>query len=332
MTDPKQPTLSIVLPVYNEEGSIRELHREIVQSLQPIALSYEVLYVDDGSSDGTAGILRELYDQSPNVRVIRFRRNFGQTAALMAGFHAARGDTIATLDADLQNDPADIPLLLEKLHDGADIVSGWRKDRKDAALRSLLSRIANRLISKMTSVHLHDYGCTLKVYRADVVKQLHLYGEMHRFIPALASWMGTSVTEQVVHHRPRKYGHTKYGFSRTGRVLLDLINVKFLLTFQTRPIQIFGGIGLWSIGLGIGTAIIVALLKILSGEDISGNPLTLVTALLILVGVQFISIGLLGEMIVRTYHESQGKPIYVIKETLDHVQPNSDDSGTLRNQ
>lgn len=318
-------TLSIVLPVYNEEGSVEELSREIERALKPLALSYEILFVDDGSTDGTYAVLRRLFGESSNIRVIRFRRNFGQTAALMAGFQAARGDTIVTLDADLQNDPADIPLLLEKLNEGYDIVSGWRVHRQDnMLLRRIPSILANRLISQMTSVALHDYGCTLKAYRRDVVQHLHLYGEMHRFIPALASWMGTRVAELPVHHRPRKYGRTKYGLGRTGRVILDLINVKFLLTFQTRPIQIFGGLGLWSIGFGMVMGLAVVGLKLFQHIDISGNPLTLLSFLFILVGIQFITIGLLGEMIVRTYHESQGKPIYVIKETLERDSMHGD--------
>ena len=309
------PELSIVIPIRNEELNLPDLHKELASALKDFR-SYELLFIDDGSTDKSFEILTEMQKSDPqHVRVIRFRRNFGQTAAFSAGFAHARGSTIITSDGDLQNDPKDIPLLVERLEqEGCDIVCGWRKDRKDKWLtRRLPSMLANRLISKATGVTLHDYGCSLKAFRAEVVKPLRLYGEMHRFIPAIASEMGVSIREQVVNHRARKFGQSKYGLSRTIRVVLDLVTVKFLLRYSTRPLQIFGVVGL-ACGL-LGTLITgwLAYLKLVEGQGIGHRPLLLLGVLLVFGGLQFLTIGLLAEMQARTYHESQEKPTYHIR-------------------
>ncbi|HQA91769.1 MAG TPA: glycosyltransferase family 2 protein, partial [Sedimentisphaerales bacterium] len=287
--------------------------------------AYEIIFVDDGSTDGSFQVLEEFHDADPNVRVICFRKNFGQTAALSAGFSHARGGIVIAMDADLQNDPADIPMLVAKLREGYDVVSGWRKQRHDKALtRRLPSRMANWLISKITGVKLHDYGCTLKAYRREVLAQTKLYGEMHRFIPALASWSGARIAECVVNHRPRTAGVAKYGLGRTWKVILDLITVKFLGSFSTKPIYIFGGLGglmaLFAFLLGL----MVISQKVNSGVDMSGNPLLLLTAVLFLTTIQFILMGLLAELLVRTYHESQNRPTYVIREILDATDGRGD--------
>lgn len=314
----KDIKLSIVIPVYNEEGSLLELYDSISGEMKRLDISYEVLYVDDGSRDRSFEVLQTLFEKDPRIRVIRFRRNFGQTAAIAAGFHHARGGVIITMDADLQNDPKDIGKLLEKIEEGYDVVSGWRIKRQDKWLtRKIPSYLANKLISKMTGVHLHDYGCTLKAYRKEVVDHLNLYGEMHRFIPALASWMGVRVAEIPVNHHLRQYGKSKYGLSRTIRVILDLINVKFLLSYSTRPIQIFGGIGVVSFACGGIAGLVAIYMKLSLDIDMTGNPLLLLSFLFGLVGIQFITLGLLGEMNIRIYHESQNKPIYVIRERLE---------------
>jgi Glycosyltransferases involved in cell wall biogenesis len=253
--------------------------------------------------------------------VIRFRRNFGQTPAFAAGFERVRGDVVITIDADLQNDPADIGRLLKKLDEGYDVVSGWREQRQDPFwTRRLPSQIANRLISVVTGVHLRDYGCSLKAYRADVLRNIQLYGELHRFIPAIASWQGVAVTELPVRHAPRQYGTSKYGISRTIRVLLDLLTVRFLLSYATRPMQIFGLFGLLSMLLGIVINTYLVLLKFITGESLADRPLLLLGTLLLILGVQFMSIGLIGELVVRTYYETQQKPIYVVREELNHQQ------------
>jgi glycosyltransferase involved in cell wall biosynthesis len=277
--------------------------------------------VDDGSSDRSLAILKELHAQDKHLKVIRFRRNFGQTAAFAAGFDHSEGKVVLTIDADLQNDPADVPALLEKVAEGYDVVSGWRMDRQDPFLsRRLPSMIANWLISQVTGVHLHDYGCSLKAYRREVVKGVQLYGELHRFIPALSSWMGVSVTEVPVRHHPRRFGQSKYGISRTSRVILDLITVRFLLSYSTRPIQIFGGLGLVSLTVGVLLGLYLTFVKLILGQDIGSRPLLLLAVLLMLVGVQFVGMGLLGELVVRTYYESQGKPIYAVREVLAHEE------------
>jgi len=309
-------TLSIVIPLFNEEENIKELHEKLKKSLDPLKKEYEILFIDDGSTDKTLSILEEIQAHDKHVLVLSLRRNFGQTAAFAAGFDFARGDVIFTMDGDLQNDPADIPKLLELMKDN-DLVSGWRKKRKDPFLtRRLPSRIANWLISNVTGVKLHDYGCSLKAYRRDVIKNLKLYGEMHRFIPAVASWYGVRIAEVETVHYPRLKGSSKYGISRTIKVVLDLITVKFLQSFSTKPIQFFGPIGMFSGMLGFLISVYLTIDKIFFGHDIGGRPLLLLGALLIIVGIQLIGMGLLGEMIVRVYHESQRKPIYVIKKIL----------------
>ena len=318
MTAEAGPTLSIVIPVFNEEENIPLLAEEIRRALDPQEVAYEVVAVDDGSTDGTWARLESVRAQDPRWILVGLRRNFGQTAAMSAGFDHARGDVIVTLDGDLRNDPADIPRLLALAKDH-DVVSGWRKERQDPFLsRRLPSMLANWLISRVTGVRLHDYGCTLKAYRREVVEHLHLYGEMHRFIPAIASWMGISLAEVETHHRPRRFGRSKYGITRTLRVILDLITVKFLLSFATKPIQVFGLLGLFAAGVGIAIGGYLTALKLAFGAQIGGRPLLFLGILLILVGVQFLVMGLLGEMLVRVYHESQRKPIYMVKRVLGH--------------
>jgi glycosyltransferase involved in cell wall biosynthesis len=302
-----------VIPVFNEEENLPILAAEIRAALDPEGIAYEVVAVDDGSTDGSWAALEAIRASDPRWVLVGLRRNFGQTAALTAGFDHARGDVIVTLDADLQNDPADVPRLLRLAKDH-DVVSGWRRRRQDPFLsRRLPSTLANWLISRVTGVQLHDYGCTLKAYRREVVEHLHLYGEMHRFIPAIASWMGISLAEAETHHRPRRFGRSKYGLGRTVRVVLDLITVKFLLSFATKPIQVFGLLGVLSAGLGVALGGYLTALKVFLGADIGSRPLLFLALLLILVGVQFIMLGLLGEMLVRVYHESQRKPIYILK-------------------
>jgi glycosyltransferase involved in cell wall biosynthesis len=309
-------TLSIVIPIYNEEENIQILHEKLTEVLKPLEKEYEILFVDDGSADRTLSILEEIQAKDKHVVVLSLRRNFGQTAAFAAGFDFARGDVIVTMDGDLQNDPADIPKLLELIK-GNDLVSGWRKKRKDPFFtRRLPSIAANWLISKVTGVKLHDYGCSLKAYRRDVIKNLKLYGEMHRFIPAVASWYGVRIAEVETVHYPRLRGKSKYGISRTIKVVLDLITVKFLQSFSTKPIQFFGPVGVISGLFGFLISLYLAIDKLFFGRDIGGRPLLLLGALLIIVGIQLIGMGLLGEMLVRVYHESQRKPIYVIKKIL----------------
>jgi glycosyltransferase involved in cell wall biosynthesis len=327
VTDEKnRPVLSVVVPLLDEQDNLRPLYEQLAEALKDSG-DCELIFVDDGSTDGSFDILKDLHASDPRVQVIRFRKNFGQTAALSAGFARARGDAIVAMDADLQNDPADIPMLVAKLHEGYDVVSGWRKKRHDAALtRRLPSRIANGLISTITGVKLHDYGCTLKAYRREVLAETRLYGEMHRFIPALASWSGAHIAECVVNHRPRTAGKAKYGLQRTFKVVLDLITVKFLGSFSTKPIYVFGGLGLLT-GLGaLLFGLLVIYQKLVSHVDMSGNPLLLLTAVLIITAAQFILMGLLAELLVRTYHESQNRPTYVIREVLDSSDRRGDDA------
>ncbi len=320
------PDLSVVIPIYNEAENVEALCQEFVTTLDTWGRPYEVLLVDDGSTDTTFARLTALQAKWPQLRVIQFRRNFGQTAAFAAGFAYARGRLIATADGDLQNDPADLPAMIARLEgqapdgDGSpyDIVCGWRKDRKDTFInRRLPSIIANRLISWATGVRLNDYGCSLKVFRAEVVKPLRLYGEMHRFLPALASEFGVRIAEQVVNHRARRFGRTKYGISRTIRVMLDLVTVKFLLSYSTRPLQIFGLIGMVMGGLGTAVLLHLTWVKYILEESISDRPLLMAGILLVFTGVQFVTMGLLAELQARTYHESQGKPIYVVRQVLE---------------
>lgn len=308
--------VSIVIPVYNEEESVPVLYKAIKNAMDDAGVGYEIIFVDDGSKDNTFSVLSEIQKGDGKVVVISFRRNFGQTAAMAAGFDYAKGDVIVTMDADLQNDPKDIPRLVEKAKD-YDVVSGWRKNRKDPFFsRRLPSMMANWLISKVTGVYLHDYGCTLKAYRKEVVKNIKLYGEMHRFIPAIASWVGASFTEEVVEHHPRRFGKSKYGISRTVRVILDLITVKFLQSFSTRPIHAFGTPGLLLGGTGFLISLYLSYDKLILGHQIGNRPLLLLSALFIILGAQLVVMGLLGEMLARIYHESQGKPIYIVKKVL----------------
>ncbi len=310
--------LSIVVPIYNEEENIPHLHERVTAAMAGAGIDYELILVDDGSSDGSFACLREIAEGDPRVKVIRFRRNFGQTAAMAAGFDAATGRVVVPMDGDLQNDPADIPMLLAKIDEGYDVVSGWRKDRQDTFInRRLPSILANGLISRMTGVHLHDYGCTLKAYRREVLDGVNLYGEMHRFVPALASQVGARVTELPVRHHPRLHGTSKYGISRTTRVVLDLMTVKFLLSYSTKPIQLFGKWGIYTIIAGIATGSLTLWMKFFEGMSMNRNPLLIVTAFLLFGGVQLIALGLLGEVNARTYHESQGKPIYVVREKIN---------------
>ena len=329
--------VSIVAPCFNEADNIGPLYEQITQTLtdQGKALDgirpafggydYEIIFVDDGSSDNSLAVLTRLQKADRRVRVICFRKNFGQTAALSAGFTHAQGKIIVAIDSDLQNDPADIPLLLAKLDEGFDVVSGWRKKRHDNAITRLLpSKIANWLIAKITGVKLHDFGCTLKAYRREVLAETKLYGEMHRFIPALASWSGARIAEMVVNHRPRTAGAAKYGLGRTFKVILDLITVKFLLSFSTKPIQLFGGLGFLSLIFGGASGLAVILMKIMKNQDMTGNPLLYLTILLLVISIQFILMGLLAELLVRTYHESQDRPTYVIKEILESTGEGGD--------
>jgi glycosyltransferase involved in cell wall biosynthesis len=308
------PYVSVVIPVFNEAENVLDLHRELTATLSQIGRDYEILLVDDGSRDGTREKLLALEAGDPHVRTILLRRNFGQTAAFSAGFDHARGELVVTSDGDLQNDPADIPLLIARIEEGYDMVCGWRRRRKDPLSKRIPSWCANRIISWATGVKLHDYGCSLKVMRGDIARSLRLYGEMHRFIPAVASWMGVTLAEAVVNHRPRTRGQSKYGIGRTLRVLLDLFTVKFLLSYGTRPAHLFGLMGLTSGGFGFLLLAYLAALKLFFDEAIGGRPLLLLGALLFLTGVILVNFGLVGELLVRTYHESQGKKIYVIQE------------------
>jgi len=315
--DIQGPEISVVVPLLNEQDNIGPLYEQITQALTDV-YEYEIIFVDDGSSDNSFDILAKLQKTDAGIRAICFRKNFGQTAALSAGFAHARGKVIVAIDADLQNDPADIPKMITKLDEGFDVVSGWRKKRHDNAITRLLpSKIANWLISRITGVKLHDYGCTLKVYRREVLEETKLYGEMHRFIPALASWSGARIAEMPVNHRPRTAGTAKYGLGRTLKVVLDLITVKFLGSFSTKPIYIFGGLGLLGAFGAILFGLTVLYQKLYFGTDMSGNPLLILTAVCILATIQFILMGLLAELLVRTYHESQNRPTYVIKEILE---------------
>jgi glycosyltransferase involved in cell wall biosynthesis len=308
--------LSIVIPVHNEEPNLEALYRELTEAFSGGAKSYELIFVDDGSTDKSFVVLERLQLADPRLRVIRFRRNFGQTAAFSAGFDHARGRMIVTSDGDLQNDPRDIPALVKKLEDEQlDIVCGWRRNRKDAFVSRLVpSFIANGLISWATGVKLHDYGCSLKVFRAEVVKSIKLYGEMHRFIPAIASEQGVTIGEAVVNHRPRLHGRSKYGISRTIRVVLDLLTVKFLLSYSTRPLQIFGLVGLAMSIPGVLIMAYLTFVKFVMGASIANRPLLMFGILLVFTGVQLLTLGLMAELLVRTYHESQNKPTYVIRE------------------
>ncbi|MGA2914994.1 MAG: glycosyltransferase family 2 protein [Sedimentisphaerales bacterium] len=315
----KNLDISVIVPVYNEQENLENIYQQIVDALG-LKYSFEIIFVDDGSKDDSQKILEKIHQRDSRVRIIIFRRNFGQTAAMSAGFNHAKAEIIVPLDADGQNDPADIPALVEKLKEGYDIVSGWRKDRKDKTIsRKIPSMTANWIIGKMTGVKLHDYGCSLKAYRREILDTINLYGEMHRFIPAIASWYGARITEMAVNHRPRVTGVAKYGLERTVKVFLDLMTIKFLGSYATKPIYIFGGMGIFS---GIASVLIglcVLYKKYISSEQLpmNRNPLLLLAALLMITTVQLVLMGLLAEMIVRTYHESQKRPIYVIRKILE---------------
>ncbi len=313
----KIPSISVVIPLLNESENIDELY----ESLNKVIKSYpnrEVLFIDDGSTDNTFEILKDLHEKDPSVKIIRFRRNFGQTAALSAGFDHASGDVIITMDGDMQNDPADIPRLLEKIDKGYDVVCGWRADRNDPFItKKIPSRMSNWLAYRLTGVRLHDSGCTLKAFRSEVIKSIRLYGEMHRFIPAVASWMGVSIEEIPVKHNPRVHGISKYSASRLFRGFLDLMTVKFLLSYSTRPMQLFGIPGIISGFLGILIGVYLTYIRLILGQGIGDRPLLMLAVLLTILGIQFISMGLLGEIIIRTYYEVLNKPIYSIKEIIE---------------
>jgi len=313
----KKIDLSIVIPVYNEEESVSQLYNKLNETLPGLKLSYGVILVDDGSTDRSYSELQKIHKKNSSYKIIRFRRNFGQTSAMSAGFHYSSGDVIITLDGDLQNDPKDIPAILKKLDEGYDIVSGWRKDRKDKAVsRRFPSIVANKMISKLTGVHLHDYGCTLKAYRKEVIDNIELYGEMHRYIPAVASRMGVDVAEIPVAHHGRKYGKSKYGISRTIRVILDIITIKFLLSYSQRPIQIFGLLGLFSGTAGFIITLYLMIMRIFFSQSLADRPLFILSIFMIFIGIQLITMGLLAEMNMRIYHEAQNKPTYVIKNII----------------
>jgi glycosyltransferase involved in cell wall biosynthesis len=317
--------VSIVIPLYNEEENVEDLYRELKSVLRSGSkYSYEFVLVDDGSSDRTVERLRQIAGNDPEIVIVEFRRNFGQTAAMAAGFDFARGEIVATLDGDLQNDPAEIPQMLEKLEEGYDLVAGWRKNRQDAMLsRKIPSMLANKLISKITKVKLHDYGCTLKVMRAEIAKNINMYGEMHRFIPALAAELGVKIAEVPVNHRARTKGVSKYGISRTFRVILDLMTVKFFLGFRTKPLHMFGALGLGS-GL-LGSVLLAELIfqRLFMSMPLGNRPLLILAIFLVLVGLQFLCFGLLAEILVRTYHESQNKKIYTVKEVFRGTDSNT---------
>ena len=308
--------LSVVVPLYNEEESLPHLVEQLLQALRPSGERFELVLVNDGSSDDTARVLEQLSGEVPELVAVLLRKNYGQTAAMAAGFDAACGEVIVSLDGDLQNDPSDIPMLLSKLREGYDLVSGWRHQRQDAAIqRKLPSKIANRLIGRVTGVRLHDYGCSLKAYRREVLADMRLYGELHRFLPALAFIEGARITEVKVNHRARQFGSSKYGIDRTFRVLMDLLTVWFMKRFLTRPMYVFGFGGLIAIAASLIASTYLLMIKVMGG-DIANRPLLTLAVVLGLAGIQLFCFGLLGELLIRTYHESQGRPIYRIRETL----------------
>lgn len=316
--------LSLVIPVYNEGASLPLLYEAIEKALKPLKQKWEVIFVDDGSRDNSLDVLRSLAEKNPNhARVLVFRRNFGQTAAISAGIDHAQGETIVLMDADLQNDPADIPRLLAKLNEGYDLVSGWRKDRKDNRLtRTIPSNIANGLISTVTGVRLHDYGCTLKAYRREVLGGFRLYGEMHRFIPVFAHSVGARITEIPVSHHPRQFGKANYGLDRTAKVILDLFTVKFLLEYSHKPIRLFGGAGVGLMLLGVVDLAYVFVRRTFYGVPASTSPLLLIGVMLFILGFQSILMGLIAELLARTYHESQQKPTYTLREIIQGKKKN----------
>lgn len=308
---------SLIIPVYNEEENLNLLQTEIEKALEQ-KLSYEVVYVDDGSKDASYSILEKIAQNKDNVKVIKLRRNYGQTAAMQAGIENSSGEILIPLDSDLQNDPSDIPELISKIEEGFDVVSGWRKNRQDTFInRKLPSMIANKIISGISGVSLHDYGCSLKAYRADVLQYVKLYGELHRFIPVCASWYGAKVTEMPVKHHARRFGKSKYGINRTIKVILDLIVIKFLTDYATRPIYVFGGISVASFALFLITALWALVLKLGYTIDLDSTPLPVISAMFFTVAVQIAMMGLLADMMMRTYYESQDKKIYTIERKLN---------------
>jgi glycosyltransferase involved in cell wall biosynthesis len=311
------PDISVFLPVYNEEPNLLPLQAKLHEALKALGRSAEIVYVDDGSTDGSLKILREIAQLDPRVRVVALRRNYGQTAAMAAGIDAARGKVLIPMDADLQNDPADIARLLDKLDEGYDVVSGWRKNRKDKMFtRKIPSMLANRLISWIGGVPLHDYGCSLKAYRRESLQDVRLYGEMHRFIPIYAAWAGARVTEIPVEHHARTMGKSKYGLSRTLKVVFDLMTIKFMASYQTKPIYVFGSFGMLAFAVSLLSGLYAVFLKIVHRADFVQTPLPILSVVMFAVGVQFLLMGLLAEMLVRTYHESQAKAIYAVRERL----------------
>jgi glycosyltransferase involved in cell wall biosynthesis len=311
------PEISVFLPVFNEEPNLRPLHKKIDEAIKEIKMTAEIIYVDDGSTDDSLKVLRELADEDDRVRVIVFRRNYGQTAAMSAGIDAARGNILIPMDADLQNDPADIKRLLEKLDEGFDVVSGWRKNRQDKLItRKIPSMFANRLISWIGGVSLHDYGCSLKAYRRDVIQDVRLYGEMHRFIPIYASWAGARVAEIPVEHHPRTMGKSKYGLSRTIKVVFDMITIKFMASYQTKPLYVFGTFGMIAFAVSAIAGLLAFYLRIVNGTHFIRTPLPLLCIVMLAISIQFFLMGLMAEMLARTYHESQAKPIYTVREKI----------------
>ncbi len=322
----KKTLVSIVIPVFNEAENVAPLHREIAAAVKDRAEEYEIIFIDDGSSDGSLAELKKLRAGDPRVKIVQFRKNFGQSAAISAGFELCRGEVVIAMDADLQNDPADIPRLVDKVEEGFDIVNGWRRDRHDKWLtRKVPSYFGNKLISWITGTRLHDYGCTLRGFNREVVKNLKLYGEMHRYIPAIASRMGIRSTEIPVNHRARKFGRSKYGLGRTFRVVIDLISLKFLLAYSHRPLQIFGGVGLLMIVTGLGCGSYLTYAKFVLNQGIAGRPLLFFTLLMIFLGFQAISLGLLAEMLSRIYHEGFDKNEYAIRELIGFADEDIDD-------
>jgi glycosyltransferase involved in cell wall biosynthesis len=318
------PEVSVFLPVYNEEPNLMPLHAKLDEALKTLDRSAEIVYVDDGSTDGSLKILREIAAVDPRVRIVALRRNYGQTAAMAAGIDAASGKVLIPMDADLQNDPIDIQRLLQKLDEGYDVVSGWRKNRQDKMVtRKIPSMIANRLISWIGGVPLHDYGCSLKAYRRESLQDVRLYGEMHRFIPIYASWAGARVTEIPVQHHARTMGKSKYGLSRTLKVVFDLMTIKFMASYQTKPIYVFGMFGMLAFAISLLAGLYAVFLKIFHKADFVQTPLPILTIVMFAVGVQFLLMGLLAEMLVRTYHESQAKAIYAVRERLGFKNDNS---------
>lgn len=318
MTAPGPVDISVVIPVHNEEGSLTELHERLTQVLSSLEKSYEIIFVDDGSTDASFKILASIGNKDDYVKIIRLRRNFGKSAAVKAGFDYSRGNILVTMDGDLQEDPADIPLFLAKLDEGYDMVNGWRADRKDPFFsKKLPSRLFNRLASWVTGVKVHDFGSPLKAFRREVIENIDLYGEMHRYMPALASWMGASIAELKVRHNPRRHGKSNYGITRLSRGFFDLITVKFLLSYSSRPLQLFGIPGLLSFFAGFIIGIYLVIEKFIANTSIGDRPLLLLAVLLVIVGIQFIVMGLLGEITARTFYEVHSKPTYHVKEIIE---------------